>query len=56
MVGVLVGGSKCAMAWCDLGVTFVARPECFQLLHLRHTSPITKLYGLLPLVITCTFT
>ena len=38
------------------GVTFFALPNCVQLTYLRHLSLMTKIYGLLQLIIICSFT
>ena len=58
MAGALVRCIRCAMLWCDIlcdifetsfGVTaFVT--------YLRHLSLMTKMYGLLQVIIICTFT
>ena len=39
-------------SWCDL----FALPKCVQLPYLRHLSLLTKIYGLLQLIIICTST
>ena len=57
MVGILVGGFRYVMSWCNLSVTFdLGSVECIVLPHLKHISPITKSKGLLQLIITCTLT
>ena len=101
MVGTLVRQCRCALSWCDLGLTFdlaivtltykmlsglfhgfhkvkkfdtcqgdwlgavckymcaswcddFALLKCVQLLYLRHISLMTRIYGLLQLIIICT--
>ena len=43
---------NCATLWCDLGVLLtLALRKCFLLPYLRHS----KIFGLLQLIIMCTF-
>ena len=51
MVGTLVRGCGCAL-WCDV----FALSKCVHLPYLRHLSLMTKIYGLLQLIIVCTST
>ena len=62
MVGTLVGSCRCATSQCDLDLTFdlavessLALPKCVHLPYLRPVSLIKKMYGLLQLIIICTF-
>ena len=45
-----VEGCRGTTSWCNLGYT-----RMFLLPFLRHISPIGKIYGLLELIIICTF-
>ena len=51
MVGIVVGGLKSAMSWCDLDGTFNLGSVRMLLPHLRHISPITKPYRLLQVML-----